>query len=47
MTRYSTEPRTRKYVNGQGFLSTARNFPNIYRKQLLDTGINASKKSNL
>ena len=26
MMQYSTEPRTRKYINGYGFLSFARNF---------------------
>ena len=40
MTRYSTEPRTRKYVEGYEFLSFARK----YKKQLLGTGLNASKK---
>ena len=42
MRRYSIEPRTRKYVEGYGFLSFARK----YKKQLLDTGLDASKKSN-
>ena len=42
MMRYYIEPR--KYVKGHGFLSFARNFSNKYRKQLLDTGINPSKK---
>ena len=40
MTRYSTEPRTRKYAKGYGFLSFAKK----YKKQLLDTALNASKK---
>ena len=35
----SVEPRTRKYVNGYGFLSFARK----YRKQLLDIGIDSLK----
>ena len=39
MRRYSIEPRTRKYVEGYGFLSFARK----YKKQLLDTGLHASK----
>ena len=26
MTRYSTEPKTRKYVKGYGFLSLARKY---------------------
>ena len=40
MTQYSAQPRTRKYVKGYGFLSFAKK----YKKQLLDTGLNASKK---
>ena len=40
MTRYSIEPRTRKYVKGYGFLSFARK----YKKQILDKGLDASKK---
>ena len=40
MTRYSVEPRTRKYVKGHGFLSFSRK----YEKQLLDKGLDASKK---
>ena len=47
MTRYSIEPRTKKYVKGYGFLSFARNLSNKYGKTLLDTttktGINALK----
>ena len=39
MRRYSIEPRTKKYIKGYGFLSFARK----HKKQLLDTGINASK----
>ena len=40
MTRYSIEPKTRKYVKGYGFLSFARK----YKKQILERGLNASKK---
>ena len=40
MRRYSIEPRTRKYVKEYGFLSFTRK----YKKQLLDTGLDASKK---
>ena len=40
MRRYSIEPRTRHCVKGYGFLSVARK----YKKQLLDTGLDASKK---
>ena len=44
MRRYSTEPRTKKYVKGYGFLSFERNLSNKYRKQLLDVIKTASKK---
>ena len=40
MVRYSMEPRTRKYDKGYESLSFARK----YKKQLLDTGLYASKK---
>ena len=40
MTRYSVEPRTRNYVKGYEFLSFTRK----YKKQLLDAGLDASKK---
>ena len=40
MQRYSTGPRTRKYVKGYGFLSFARK----YKKQLLNTGLDTSRK---
>ena len=50
MTRYSIEPRPRKYVKGYGSLSFARNLSNTYRKKLLDvatkTGINALKTAS-
>ena len=50
MTRYSIEPRTRKYVKRYGLLSVAKNPSNKYRKQLLDaatkTGLDALKKCN-
>ena len=35
--RYSIVPRSRKYIKRYGFLSFARNLPNKYGKQLLDT----------
>ena len=38
--QYSREPRTRIYVNGCGSLSFARK----YKKQILDKGLDASKK---
>ena len=40
MWRYSIEPTTRKYAKGYGFLSFVRK----YKKQLLDTRLDASKK---
>ena len=47
MTRYSTEPRFRKYVKGHGFLSFTKNFGNKYGKKLMDnatkTGMDAAK----
>ena len=36
MTRYSIEPRTRKYVKGYGFLSFSKYLSNKNGKQLLD-----------
>ena len=42
MQRYFKEPRKRKYVKEYGFSSFTRK----YKKQLLDTGIDASKKSS-
>ena len=41
MWRYSLEPRTTKFVKGYEFLSFARK----YKKQLLDTGLDAVKIS--
>ena len=40
MMRYSIKTRTRKQAKGYGFLSLVRK----YKKQLLETGVNASKK---
>ena len=40
MRRYSVEPRTKKYVKGYRILSFARK----YKKRLLDTGLDSSKK---
>ena len=37
MTRYTTEPRTRKYIKGYGFLLFARTLSTKCRKKLLDT----------
>ena len=47
MMRYSIEPRFRKYVKGDGFLSFAKNFGNKYDQKLMDTaaktGIDVAK----
>ena len=45
MSRYSTEPRTRRYVKGYIYLSFARNLSNKYKNQLLDTGVNYLKSA--
>ena len=39
--RYSLEPRYRKYVQGQGFMSFAKN---IYGKKLFDKSMDVGKK---
>ena len=48
--RYSTEPRSRKYVKGYRVLSLARKFGDKYGKKLMDTatktGINAAKTAS-
>ena len=46
MMQYSIEPRTRKYVKLYRFLSFARNLSNKYKKQLLDTGLDALKTAS-
>ena len=46
MIRYSIEARTRKYVKRCRFLSFARNCSNKYRKQLLDTRLDALKTAS-
>ena len=35
--RYSLEPRDRKYVQGQGFMSFARNIGNKYGKSVINS----------
>ena len=42
--RYSLEPRYRKYVQGQGFMSFAKNIGNKYGKELFDKSMDVSKK---
>ena len=48
--RYSTEPKSRKYVQGYGFLSFARRLGDRYGKKLIDTatktGIDAAKTAS-
>ena len=50
MTRYSIEPRTRKYMKRCGFFSRARNLFHNYGKKLLDTatktGLDATKTTS-
>ena len=36
--RYSLEPHYRRYVQGQGFMSFARNIGNKYGKKIFDVG---------
>ena len=42
--RYSLVPRYRKYVQGQGFMSFAKNIGNKYGKKLFDKSMDVSKK---
>ena len=42
--RYSLEPRYRKYVQGQGFMSFAKNTGNKYGKKLFDKSMDVGKK---
>ena len=39
--RYSTEPKYRKYIKGNGFSSFVRKFGYSYGKKLMDTATNA------
>ena len=41
--RYSLEPRYRRYVQGQGFMSFARNIGNKYGRKIFDNSISAGK----
>ena len=43
--RYSLEPRYRRYVQGQGFMSFARNMGNKYGKKLFDKSIDVGKST--
>ena len=42
--RYSLEPSYRKYVQGQGFRSFAKNIGNKYGRKLFDKSIDVSNK---
>ena len=42
--RYSLEPHYRKYVQGQGFMSFAKNIGNKYGKKLFDKSMDVGKK---
>ena len=41
--RYSLEPHYRRYVQGQGFMSFARNIRNKYGKKIFDKSLDVSK----
>ena len=41
--RYSLEPSYRRYVQGQGFMSFARNIGNKYGRKIFDKSIDVSK----
>ena len=41
--RYSLEPHYRRYVQGQGFMSFARNIGNKYGKKIFDKGLDIGK----
>ena len=41
--RYSLEPSYRKYVQGQGFMSFAKNIGNKYGKKVFDKSIDVGK----
>ena len=42
--RYSLEPNYRKYVQGQGFMSFAKNIGNKYGRKIFDKSIDVSDK---
>ena len=41
--RYSLEPHYRRYVQGQGFMSFARNIGNKYDKKIFDKSLDVGK----
>ena len=44
--RYSLEPSYRRYVQGQGFMSFAKNIGNKYGRKIFDKSIDVGKKKN-
>ena len=42
--RYSLEPSYRRYVQGQGFMSFAKNIANKYGRKIFDKSIDVGKK---
>ena len=43
--RYSLEPHCRRYVQGQGFMSFARNIGNKYDRKIFDESLDVGKSS--
>ena len=43
---YSLEPRYRRYVQGQGFMSFARNIGNKYGKKSFNKSVDVGKKAS-
>ena len=43
--RYSSEPSYRRYVQGQGFMSLAKNIGNKYGRKIFDKSIDVGKKN--
>ena len=41
--RYSSEPHYRRYVQGQGFISFARNIRNKYGRKIFDKSLDVGK----
>ena len=42
--KYSLKPNYRKYIQGQGFMSFAKNIRNKYGRKIFDKSIDASNK---
>ena len=43
--RYSLEPHYRRYVQGQGFMSFARNIGNKYGRKIFDKSLDIGKST--